>query len=177
MKWWEYLLIAIGVVLLFGLFVPMVSTEPSSRSSDKSASRVQYSNYVNAIQLFRHEYGDYPDLFDEDGVLNLGEPENAKHFIETISGRALDGERRAVNGNTQAIAFYSFSERELKWDKQTGGVRIAYYTGNTNIILRIDNDGDGMITVPDGDSTKQVRAPMTAYSLDESGTVAIQMWD
>lgn len=176
MKWWEYLLGGIVVVFFVGLLIPTVP-RISNEAHEIAASKFQYVGYVTAIQLFRGEYREYPQLFDEAGVFKLNQGNNTEKFIETISGRDLTGQTVGKFGNRRQIAFCSFSESELQEYPTTGRIQIVDRTGNSNIILCIDHDDDGLISVPDGDSTKQIRAFVTAYSLDENGQLAIRLWD
>lgn len=108
---------------------------------------------------------------------NLGTYPNSERFIQGLSARGKDGKIVASFGNNRAIHFHSFSEVELQVSEQTGYRQIIDRFGNTNIVICVDHDNDGMIEVLDDGELKQIRATVTAYSIPKDGEKAIKLWD
>ncbi|MGJ8637749.1 MAG: hypothetical protein ACSHYA_00010 [Opitutaceae bacterium] len=65
-------------------------------------SKIQYSNYVTAIRMYRREYGYFPPFFEGREEVNIGIYPDLKEFIETLSGRTADDQPvdgQKLNGN------------------------------------------------------------------------------
>lgn len=73
--------------------------------------------------------------------------------------------------------FYDFSDAELDVSSKTDYRQVVDRTGNHRIILRIDHNNDGIIVVPNGRGTREIRAIATAYSVGNEGEVAIKLCD
>ena len=59
---------AIGF-LLVGLLVPTVGTPSGGHLHGAyGSSRSRLSNYINALYMFRGEYGYFPSIFDDQGT-------------------------------------------------------------------------------------------------------------
>lgn len=169
--------LAIGLLLFVAaLFVPTVGN-PSRPSAEVRATKSQYSNYVTALQLFKDEYGSYPTTFERRSQLNISTYPESEQFIEALSGRTLDGEVSKAHGNDRGICFHSFSELELTQSKDLGYRQITDRMGNTNIIVCVDHDGDGMIEVMDEGELKQLRTSVTIYTIPKEGGRSIRLWD
>jgi prepilin-type N-terminal cleavage/methylation domain-containing protein len=162
----ELLMVIAIIGVLAGILIPTVSAV--KRQANVAASKSQLSQYVNAIQLFKGEYGFYPFA---DAHVNSGKNINSlsDDFIETLSGRdKRTGESKEAGNNRRRIAFHSFSENEF-YVQSNGTVdpaKIADRLNNTKIFIVIDGDGDGKVTVPSasgGQGTQELRTTVTAY--------------
>lgn len=169
------IMLLLVLIILGAALIPTVGTP--GISSDRATTRTQYVGYVNALQLFNGEYGHWPQFFEGESEFDLSKHPNSERFMETLSGLDKDGEVVKAYGNTRALRFYEFTESEFEISKATGDLQIVGRLGNHRIILSIDHDENGIITVPDGKETKQIRARATAYSTDSNGEVVIALWD
>lgn len=138
------LLAVMGIVsLLAAILIPSVA---SVRVSAKRAkTKVQFSQWVSAMEQFRQEYGFYPAV---DG--GSGGKVDAEVFAGALTGRAIGGGAPAtaahLAGNDKLITFYSITEGELN-EARTALVDAF---GNSDIAVLYDRDGDGWITDADG---------------------------
>lgn len=162
----ELLMVIAIIGILAGILIPSIGAV--RKQANVAASKSQLSNYVNAIQMFKGEYGYLPFVTgSQDEELDISDNATSTEFIETLSGRdATTGETESVGGNRRLIAFHSFSESEFFIDSSddVDPTQIADRFNNTNITFVIDGDGDGEITVQDknGDP-KDIRALVSAY--------------
>lgn len=127
--------------------------------------------------MFKGEYGHFPDFFEGRSQVNISLYPDSEKFIEAISGRTEFGEPSRAHGNRRAIQFYSFSESELTTAKGLGYRQIVDRFGNTNIVLVVDHDNDGIVEVMVNGALKQIRTSVTAYSIPREGEAAIKLWD
>ena len=162
----ELLMVIAIIGILAGILIPTLSAV--KRQANVVASKTQLSQYVNAIQLFKGEYGFYPFA---DAHVNSGKNINSlsDDFIETLSGRdKRTGQSKEAGNNRRRISFHSFSENEF-YVQSNGTVdpnKIADRLNNTKIFIVIDGDGDGKVTVPSasgGQGTQELRTSVTAY--------------
>jgi prepilin-type N-terminal cleavage/methylation domain-containing protein len=163
----ELLMVLAIIGLLASTLLPLVGT--MKQQANIAASKSQLMQYVQAIQLFKGEYGYYPFT---DAQMNSGVNINtlSNDFIETLSGRdATSGKPTSMGGNRRSIAFHSFAAHEfyLNPNGEIDPTQIADRFNNTAIFIVIDGDGDGIVTVPVpfGSETAQqeLRAAVTAY--------------
>lgn len=176
------LLTVIAIIgILAGILIPTVSAV--KRQANVAASKSQLSQYVNAIQLFKGEYGFYPFA---DAYVDLGININdlSDDFIETLSGRDAFGNPISDSINRRRIEFHGFSLVEFY--RQSNGrvdpTKIADRLNNTKIYIVIDGDGDGKVIVPSasgGQVTQELRTSVTAYVIaDEvNGLPAYYLYD
>ena len=177
------LLMVIGIVgFLVGILIPTVSAV--KKQAMVAASKSQLSQYVNAIQLFKGEYGYYPfvEAHNDNGE-NINDLSD--NFIETLSGRDdTDGGSERVGDNRRKIEFHGFSVAEFysQPDGTVDPTKVADRFNNTNIYIVIDGDGDGQIKVPipsDVSSSQVLRTTVTAYvkADDNNGYPAYYLYD
>lgn len=183
------LLMVIGIVgVLAGILIPTVSAV--QRQAKVAASKSQLLQYVNAIQLFKGEYGYYPFAdahVNSDGNIDSLPDINSlsDNFIQTLSGRdAADGGSERVGDNRRKIEFHGFSVAEFysQPDGTVDPTKVADRFNNTNIYIVIDGDGDGQIKVPipsDVSSSQVLRTTVTAYvkADDNNGYPAYYLYD
>jgi prepilin-type N-terminal cleavage/methylation domain-containing protein len=170
----ELLMVIAIIGILAGILIPTVGAV--RKQANIAASKVQLSNYVTAIQMFKGEYGFYPFADGADVNFQLNSGTNNDLFIRTLSGRLVDGsgpDNDPTEGNRRRIGFLSFSESEFL----EGTTTIADRFNNTNIVIVIDGDGDGRVT-PTGFA--EVKSPLTAYLGEDpadSGNPTYQLFD
>ncbi len=169
------LLMVISIIgILAGILIPTVSAV--KRQANVAASKSQLSQYVNAIQLFKGEYGFYPFA---DAHVNLGKNINdlSDDFIETLSGRdAINGNSKSVGGNRRQISFHGFSLVEFyrQFDGTVDFTNIADRLNNTQIYIVIDGDGDGKVTVPSTSGQRNIAGELAQQELRTSVTAYVK---
>lgn len=166
----ELLMVIAIIGILAGILIPAVGMVRTR--ANIAASKSQISQYITAIQQFRSEYGYFPfvESTESDTFFNLSEGSNSEDFIKTLSARdpsSATNERVSFGGNRRGIAFHNFSEQEFQDGKSSSG-QLADRFNNPNIIIVIDGDGNGQLTVPTkpgdgGGDTKIIRGSVTAY--------------
>ena len=175
-QWFNGLMALGGLLLLAGIFVPTVSGRhhgPSMRSMVRS----QMSQYVTALYLFHGEYGKFPDFMEGQSRIDLSDAKTCDQFIEAISSRRLDGSKSTAYGNRRGIVFYTFSEREIVVDEATGYRLIQTRDGNTNLVLFLDQDGDGRLEVASEGKTQTIRTKIAMATLATAECDAVTLWE
>lgn len=162
-------------ILGIGVLIPTVSTHCGD-CSNRSATKVQLSNYVTAVMMFKGEYGVYPEMFEGNAQFNLSHTGNSEKFIQVLSGRSSKAERVAAFGNHRQIAFHSFSQSEIEVSDESGYYQIVDRFGNPNVVICVDHDGDGMVEVVENGTIKKIRTSVTAYTIPGDGEEAIKLW-
>lgn len=162
----ELLMVIAIIGILAGILIPTVGAV--RKQAYIGASKSQLSSYVNAIQMFKGEYGYLPFVTSGNDIeLDLSNNGTSTEFIETLSGRdATDGSPKAVGGNRRLIGFHSFSESEFFIDDTdvVDPTQVADRFNNTNIIIVLDGDGDGEVSIVDSDDReKDIKAIASAY--------------
>jgi prepilin-type N-terminal cleavage/methylation domain-containing protein len=164
----ELLMVIAIIGILAGILIPTVGAV--RKQANTAASKAQLSAYVNAIQMFKGEYGYLPFVTgNSDKVVDLSSAGMCREFIETLSGRSSTTGKvltTPIGGNRRLISFLSFSESEFFLDDSDAidPTRIADRFNNTKITIVIDGDGDQKVTVKDSmDEDKEIRALVSAY--------------
>ena len=168
----ELLMVIAIIGILAGILIPTVSAV--KRQANVAASKSQLSQYVNAIQLFKGEYGFYPFAdahVNTDGNIDSLPDINSlsDNFIVTLSGRdATDGGSESFGDNRRKIEFHGFSVAEFysRPDGTVDPTKVGDRFNNTNIYIVIDGDGDGQIKVPNplnASNSQELRTSVTAY--------------
>ena len=167
----ELLMVIAIIGILAGILIPTVGAVRTQ--ANLAASRAQLSNYVNAIQMFKVEYGFLPFVSgSSDEKVNLSSVSECKEFMETLSARSSTTGRiltTPVGGNRRLISFLTFSESEFFLDDndQVDPTQIADRFNNTKITIVIDGNGDQRVTVKDSNGrNKEIRALVSAYVED-----------
>ncbi len=163
------LLTVIAVIgILASILIPTVGA--ARKAANKAKTKAQFTGWANAIQSFKSTYGYYPDFLDEDTQYSLSSTANSREFVETLSGRNMqNGNPIQEGGNRRAAPFYSFAEDEF--DVNTGNVLNDAF-GNSNIVILVDTDGDGKITINglrDGSVKNDPRAKVVIWSVENDG--------
>lgn len=165
----ELLMVIAIIGILAGILIPTVSAV--RKQANIAASKAQLSGYVNAIQMFKGEYGYLPFVSgDSDEQVDLSSAGMCKEFIETLSGRSITTGKvldSAVGGNRRLIGFHSFSETEFFLDDsdRIDPTQLADRFNNKRIIIVIDGDGDQKINVVNSSGAqKDVKGLVSAYA-------------
>ena len=173
----ELLMVIAIIGVLAGILIPTIGAV--RQQANIAASKSQLSAYVNAIQMFKGEYGYLPFVSGKsDKEIDLSSASMCEEFMETLSGRSSTTGKvltAPIGGNRRLISFLSFSESEFFLDDSDAvdPTRIADRFNNTNIIIVIDGDGDQKVTVKDSmDEDKEIRALVSAYVEKDDDTGA-----
>ena len=167
----ELLMVIAIIGILAGILIPTVGAV--RKQANVAASKAQLSAYVNAIQMFKGEYGYLPFVTgNSDKKVDLSSSSMCEEFMETLSGRSSttgDVLTTPIGGNRRLISFLSFSESEFFLDDSdvVDPTQISDRFNNTNIIIVIDGNGDRKVKVKDSaGNDKEVRALVSAYVED-----------
>lgn len=170
------LLVVIGIIgLLAAILIPTVSR--ARDSAKRTQTRAQFSQWITAIEMFRTEYGHWPDfnsigndwnatpLTDDNIIVRLNDPENTRNFFEFLSGRRPDGSqfdnpnRYGNHPNRRRISFYDFTENDYRLTDNSGNitpeatnVEFVDAFGNTDIVIIMDGNRNGIINLKDNQS-------------------------
>lgn len=165
----ELLAVLAIIAILAAILFPVVGKV--RESAGETAGRAQFSQWGQAFELFRQDYGFYPDFSSPAGtaiatddlyVNRAGNSENPAYdgnrFYEVLTGRiganseGTPGDRIGPSndgfraGNSRAARFYTFGDREI----EGGGpdtIIIRDHFGNGDIVVLFDRDQSGVITV------------------------------
>ena len=164
----ELLMVIAIIGILAGILIPTVGAV--RKQANTAASKAQLSAYVNAIQMFKGEYGYLPFVSGKsDKEIDLSSASMCEEFMETLSGRSSTTGKvltTPIGGNRRLISFLSFSESEFFLDDSDAvdPTQIADRFNNTNITIVIDGNGDQKVTVKDSmGNNKEIRALVSAY--------------
>lgn len=136
--------------ILAAILVPVVGH--AQESARRAKVKTQFAQWVAALEGFRAEYGYYPNF-----AVSTSSPTPAASrinevpglFFQTLTGRSETGAApdlaRATTANPRRIAFLTFSAAELGAGTPPP---ICDEFGNTDIVLLLDRDGDGIIPAP-----------------------------
>src|SRR5690606_8570264 len=130
------LLVVIAVIgILAAILVPVVGRV--RQSAAETAGRAQFSQWRQAFELYRQDYGYYPQFGDNnnDFLVNRGD-DDGNRFYESLTGRRADGSGKRLEagddgydaGNTRSASFYTFSEDEV--ERKGNDVIIRDHFGN-----------------------------------------------
>ncbi|WP_309397733.1 hypothetical protein [Cerasicoccus maritimus] len=132
-------------------------------------TRIQFESYVAVLEAFNQEYGRYPAFFQGRESVNLAELPDIKSYVAAFSGDSIDGVRNhnaaRAAGNRKCITFYSFPEHEWQTPKGWDYPTIVDGFGNPNIVLVVDQNGDGKITLPIDGVPTEVNGRVVVYSI------------
>ncbi|WP_269541184.1 hypothetical protein [Cerasicoccus fimbriatus] len=111
-------------------------------------------------------------MFQKTGSVNLAKGLNAERFVIVLSGRDTDGSRNieAVQqqGNRKCIPFYSFGSSEWHTPEGRSKPTITDAYGNPNIVVVVDLDGDGKITMPVDAKPTEVIGRVGIYTITDN---------
>lgn len=145
------LLTVIAVLgILAAIIVPVVGR--AQESARRARVKTQFAQWTVAIEGFRAEYGYYPNFATATSAplpAACRVNEVAGLFFQTLTGQNGNGGApdlpRALAANPRRVTFLSFTDDEAG----TGAnPPIGDAFGNTDIVLLVDRDGDGVIPPP-----------------------------
>lgn len=143
------LLELLTVMAIIGLLTAiLIPTTASARISAKRAkTKVQFTQWAAAMEMFRQEYGYYPPA--DGGTGGRLAPD---YFAGALTGRTLDGRGVAdaghLAGNDKLIRFYAVTDDELNETRTA----LTDAFGNSDIAVLYDKNGDGLIGEADGEA-------------------------
>ncbi|RRK01503.1 prepilin-type N-terminal cleavage/methylation domain-containing protein [Opitutaceae bacterium TAV4] len=172
------LLTVIAIIgILAAIIIPTVGSVRTS--AKKAKTKVQFSQLIQAYELFKQEYGFYPNIgerTDGKNYLNLNTLDNddrlptevnpTKKLAGALTGKKPDGTalgtgddydgKKALCGNRKKLSFYSFATDDLLKDDDKYYYQDAF--GNTEIFIMCDANGDGIIKKADDGTPLKVKA-------------------
>ena len=155
------------VIAIIGLLVALIiPTLGAARTAvNRARTKARFNLWAAAIESYRAEYGCYPQ-FAASSLVNdgAGPDPSADHlFHDLLAARHRDGSPLADDGSTTSavaqnprlVSLHSFAESELN----AGGMLQDAF-GNTEIVVLVDQDLDGVIKPgADFSSLPSVHAP------------------
>jgi len=139
------LLTVIAIIgILAAIIIPTVGSVRTS--ANKAKTKVQFNQWSGAIELFKQEYGYYPD------ISNGSKKVDPEKLAGALTGRNLAGTKYTSTtsanlcGNKRILSFYSIADSELNDAKD----RIVDAFGNNDFVVFVDSNLDGMINSTDG---------------------------
>lgn len=158
------LLTVIAVIgILAALIFPSVGA--ARRSAARAKTKVQFSQWATAIESFRGEYGYYP-AFHVSALVN-GEAStvaSTDHLFHDLlaaarrDGSPLSPSSSAAMQNRKLIRFYTFSEDDFSNGQSATANLLSDAFGNTEIVVLVDRNLDGVINSQDYVEWPAVRA-------------------
>ena len=135
----ELLTVIAIVAILLAIIVPTVGG--ARDSADRAATKARFNQWAAAMELYRQEYGYYPDIAPNGLV-------DTDRFAAELTGRTLTGTSVQVNanwGNTKGLSFYALATGDL----DESGEELVDAFGNFEIAMRRDTNRDGRIDLSD----------------------------
>jgi prepilin-type N-terminal cleavage/methylation domain-containing protein len=134
------LLTVIAVLgILAAIIVPTLGG--ARDSAHRATTKAQFNQWAAAMELYRQEYGFYPDIAIDGKV-------DAERFAAELTGQTLTGDSTrgsATWGNRRGRSFYSLATSDL----DESGTALVDAFGNTDIAVRTDSNRDGRIDSSD----------------------------
>ena len=160
------LLTVIGIIVILGaILLPVLSS--ARKSSLKSKSLAQFSQWAGAVEGFQLEYGYYPFLSASgDTLFAINEGGNRMLFEQVLSGEESRFNRRSIR-------FYTLTDNDLvSPDVEGSPIQDAF--GNTSLFLLLDGNRDGRIQVAGYD----IRGSVEIFAAEDEllGFPGIQTW-
>ena len=160
----ELLAVIAVLTILVSLLLPSIGA--AQALARRSQTRLQFSRWSAALELYRQEYGCYPTLGTDGKVATAAD---ALRFVRTLSGRNPDGTPVAdpvdLNGNVKRIAFCVFvpadffdPSRPVGSVDYSGDELLCDAFGNIEIGILIDRTGDGIVKPGDDGPVAAVRS-------------------
>jgi len=148
--------VLVVIAIIGALTAILIATSSGVRdSASKARAKVQFAQWVAAIEAFRSEYGHYPQ-FDASHKVNGGTEGSgslgSEHsFHDILAGRRRDGQPLgplAAAQNRRHIRFYSFAQSEFAQSAGRPDL-VQDALGNADIAVLVDRNLDGRIDAAD----------------------------
>lgn len=135
------MLFVIGVIsLLLAITLPAIGRV--NRAADRARTLAWFADWAAAMELFRQEYGYFPDLTADTGSSGRID---ADRFLAALTGRDRDGAPVSLSasaGNRRALTFLTLPS--ASFDAEYGELLDGF--GNRDVAVLIDTNGDGRIS-------------------------------
>ncbi len=129
--------------LLTAILVP--TTTAARISARRAQTKVQFSQWTTAMDLFQQEYGYYPAVDGGNGGKVVPDV-----FAGALTGQPLNGAGSPpvsqLAGNSRRLRFYHIGGSEMN----EGRTELTDGFGNTDIAVIYDKNGDGVVDSADG---------------------------
>lgn len=131
------------VIAIIGILAAIIipTTGAVRTAAKKSQTKSQFSQWAQAMTLFKQEYGYYPDISNSATNPTI---DSAK-FAGALTARTLAGvaitDNDDLHGNKKRMSFYSIADNDLNDAKN----RIVDAFGNDEIVVLWDRNGNGQI--------------------------------
>jgi prepilin-type N-terminal cleavage/methylation domain len=145
------------VIAIIGILAAIIipTTGAVRTATKKAQTKSQFSQWAQAMTLYKQEYGFYPPINRASYGTAAANKINVDAFAAALTGRQKDGTAFATNadpdelfGNKKRSAFYSLADSDLNAAKTA----VVDAFGNEDIAVIYDRNGDGRITTADLDS-------------------------
>lgn len=173
----ELLTVVAVIGILASILIPVVGG--ANRTAKKAKSRAQFQGYATALVAYQSEYGYFPQVGDlaKGTEIGLNTDTVSADFIRALSGREPDGKSNTKSAlNPRNKPFYSFAESEFylaPGEEIPDENQLADAFNNTNIRIKVDSDGDGVIDLDPNVATRsktaaKFRGKVAIWALDQS---------
>lgn len=172
------LLTVIAIVgILMAILIPAIGA--AKNAANRAKTKSQFGQWATAMTSFKQEYGYYPIICVGDRV-NGNAANPGLEFANALAGKKnLKGDSYTSSdsptaaqlyGNIKLIAFYTIGSGDLDLTVNANGTLIDGF-GNSDIVVRVDTNGDGKI-----DNTDPVRTDSNGagYLAGSSGWPTVQ---
>lgn len=168
------LLTVIAIIgILAAIIIPTVGSV--KKSANKAKSKVQFNQWASSCEVFKQEYGFYPQLSAATGS-GLVDPSN---FFANLTARDYNGSALAgtsLKDNKKKRSFYSPSDSEILKNGATPQNALVDAFGNSYIMYMYDANGDGKISgseskadkIMGGNNVDGTSAAVTSGSIDST---------
>ncbi|MDR1818334.1 MAG: type II secretion system GspH family protein [Puniceicoccales bacterium] len=151
----ELLAVVAILGILIAVLVPTVTY--SIRLTRDTAQKSTFQQWAKALDQYKSKYGYYPNLgsgysSSTDTYYNLDEETTLENFIRAVTGKNRDGSKlsdeQCQSYNQNAFTFCTLpNDSFVKGDFENG--KLTDHTGNTNIRIVLDTDGDDFVLLKD----------------------------
>lgn len=150
----ELLTVVALIGVLAALLIPGLGA--ARTAANRGRTKVQFQQWISAVEAFRAEYGHYPVL-DASHLVNggAGSAVSSDHpFHDLLAGRKRDGTAAANasalsagSQNHRRIAFHAFTDSEFAPADTPAAGLLCDAFGNTSIAVLVDRNLDGVLNV------------------------------
>jgi len=136
------LLTVIAIIgILAAILIPTVGA--AKNSAKKAKTKAQFSQWAASVELFRQEYGYYPEIGQ------AGKLVDPTKFLAALTAYDYKGAAvtaGAANGNTKLLHFYSASDSEILKDGSGNPKNeLIDAFGNSTIAVYVDSSLSGLV--------------------------------
>jgi len=145
------------VIAIIGILAAIIipTTGAVRTSAKKAETKTRFGQWVQAMNLYKQEYGFYAPINRAAYGTALTNEVNSDAFAAALTGRRLDGTAfptaatvANLFGNKKRMPHYTLSNSDLNANRTA----VIDGFGNANIVVIYDRNGDGRITTDDLDN-------------------------